>query len=73
MVWAASVMRCAASVVSEIAVELQHDEQACQELMLEELSSGVRKQLHNRDESGDKCSSITNQSGPSALVCRRQT
>ena len=51
-------MRCAASAVSEIAVELQHDEQACQELMLGELSylsSGVRKQLHNREESGDKC------------------
>ena len=34
----ASAMRCMASAISEMAAELQHDEQACHESMLGELS-----------------------------------
>ena len=46
-------MLCMASAMSEITVDMQHDEQACQGSMLGELSyslSGVRKELHHCEE-----------------------
>ena len=70
----ASAMRCVAGAMSEVAAELQHDEQTCHESMHGELSyslSGARKELHNCEEKWRQVF-INHKTESSALVCRRE-
>ena len=70
----AFAMLCMASAMSEVAAELQHDEQACQESTSRELSyllSGVRKELYNCEERWRQVF-INHKPESSASVCHRE-
>ena len=74
MVFDSSAMRCVASAMGEIAVELQHDEQLHHESMLGELSyllSGVRQELRNWEEKRRQVF-IKHEPESSASVCREE-
>ena len=69
----ASATHCVASAMSEVAAELERDEQACRESVLGELSyslSGARKELHSCEEKRRQVS-INVKPESSALVRHR--